>query len=45
MTAAEGLIFHLQRVGPTQESLTLAVRFSWKLCVSPIISRWRHIRV
>ena len=27
----------------TQESLMLADRFSWKLCVYPIINRWRHM--
>ena len=44
MTAAAGLTFCLQHV-LMQESLTLADRFSGKLCVSPIINRWRHIHV
>ena len=44
MTTAAGLTFCLQRSG-TQESLMLDDRFSWKLCVSLIINRWRHIRV
>ena len=29
----------------TQESLTLADRFSWKLCVSLIINSWRRVRL
>ena len=36
---------HILFTTGTQESLTLADRFSWKLCVSPIINRCRHIRV
>ena len=41
MTAAAGLTF----VYYGYSGIADAARCSWKLCVSPIINRWRHIRI